>query len=102
MRCVTSLQTCLALLLAFFVAPFQHVHTEGSDHDHSSVMHAHFYRIAPAQEEHRGPSLGNADDDDHAAVWSVDAFTLVLTNALSPYVPSRVAISLFIPSVPTA
>lgn len=103
MRSVTSLQTCLALLLAFFVAPFQHVHTGvGADHDHSATMHAHFYHIAPAREEHHGTELVDADDDDHAAVWSVDTFTLVLTHALAPFVPARVALSFFIPSVPVA
>jgi hypothetical protein len=95
MRCVTALQNCLALLLAFFVSPFQHVHP-GSDRDHSATMHAHFYRIAHAQEQHNGPQLGNSDDDDHGAVWSVDSFTLVPTAELILFVPARTAGAFFV------
>src|ERR1700722_5163435 len=102
MRCVTALQTCLALVLAFFVSPFQHVHP-GSDHDHSATMHAHFYRITPAQEEqHQGPQLADADDDDHDAVWSVDSFTLVPTAALTLFAPARAADAFFVPPVAIA
>jgi hypothetical protein len=101
MRCFIALQTCLALVLAFLVAPFQHVHP-GSDHDHSATMHAHFYHIATTRVEHRGLWLEGADDDDHDAVWSVDSFTLVPTAALTPCVPSRVLASFFNPTVPLA
>jgi hypothetical protein len=101
MRCVAALQTCLALLLAFFVSPFQHVHP-GSDHDHAATMHAHFYHIAPVQEEHQGPQLVDADDDDHDAVWSVDSFTLVPTAALTLAIPARAAATFFVPPVPIA
>src|SRR6266700_2152982 len=99
MRCVTSLQTCLALMLAFFVAPFQHVHTDvGADHDHSATIHAHFYSVSPAREKHPGRTV--TDVDDHSAVRSVDLFTVVLTHGLAPFVPARLAVALFIPSVP--
>jgi hypothetical protein len=101
MRCVAALQTCLALLLAFFVSPFQHVHP-GSDHDHAATIHAHFYHIAPVQEQHQGPQLVDADDDDHDAVWSVDSFTLVPTPAVTPFVPARAADTFFVPPVPIA
>ena len=98
MRWFTALQTCLSLLLAFFVSPFEHVHTgAGADHDHSATMHAHFYRITPAREEHHGPQLVDADDDDHAAVWSVDSFTLVPTDGLTPFVPARAAFAYSVP-----
>jgi hypothetical protein len=92
---------CVALVLAFLVAPFQHVHP-GADHDHSATMHAHFYRIAPAQEQHHGLRLADADDDDHDAVWSVDSFTLIPTVALTLIVPARVVASFFNPAVPLA
>jgi hypothetical protein len=102
MRCATALQTCLALLLAFFVSPFQHVHP-GSDHDHSATMHAHFYRIAPAHEQHPdGARLEDADDDDHDAVWSVDSFTLVPTAALTLIAPEHAADAFFVRPVPVA
>ena len=100
MRRVTAPATCLALLLAFYISPFQHVHA-GSDHDHSATMHAHFKKLA-AHEEHHGPELEDSDDDDDAAVWSVDSFTLVLTAGLMPFVPARTAVALFVPAVPVA
>jgi hypothetical protein len=101
MRCVTALQTCLALVLAFFVSPFQHVHP-GSDHDHSATMHAHFYRITPAAAQRQGLWLTDADDDDHDAVWSVDSFTLVPTAVLTLVVPARAADAFFVPPMPVA
>src|ERR1700738_2546205 len=101
MRCTIALQTGLALVLAFFVSPFQHVHP-GSDHDHSATMHAHFYRIAQAQEQHNGPQLADADDDDHDAVWSVDSFTLVPAAALTLFVPSDVSVAFAVPPIPLA
>ena len=86
-----ALQTCLALLLAFFVAPFQHVHPggTGADHDHAAVVHAHFYSVHVNATERRGSQIAAADDDDHDAVWSVDTFTLALTAAIAPFIASR-------------
>jgi hypothetical protein len=101
MRCVTALQTCLALVLAFFVSPFQHVHP-GSDHEHSATMHAHFYRIATAPAQHQGLCLEDSDDDDHDAVWSVDSFTLIPAPALTLFVPTRAADECFLRPMPVA
>lgn len=93
MRCIVTLQTCFALLLAFILAPFQHVHPghgAGADSDHAGIIHAHFFSIPVAQEGSHAPGLtGPDDDDDHAAVWSVDSFTLVLTSGFAPFVPTR-------------
>jgi hypothetical protein len=101
MRCVTAIQTCLAVLLALFVSPFQHIHP-GSDHDHSATMHVHFYRVASTQEQHQAPRLVDSDDDDHDAVWSVDSFTLVLGAALTLFIPSRAADAVFVRPAPIA
>jgi hypothetical protein len=38
------------------------------------------------------------DDDDHTAVASLDTFTLVLTRALAPFIPSLGPVLLFVPS----
>jgi hypothetical protein len=100
MRRVAALQTCLALLLAFFVAPFEHVHTgggPGADHDHSGLIHAHFYSVSRPVGKRHGSELVDSDDD-HATAWSVDTFTLVLTAGLSPFVPSLGHVLLFAPS----
>jgi hypothetical protein len=96
MRRVAALQTCVALLLAFFVSPFQHVHP-GSDHDHSATMHAHFYSLTPVLAQ-----LEDADDDDHDAVWAVDSFTLVPTALLTLFVPTRSAAVFFVRPIPVA
>jgi hypothetical protein len=101
MRCIAALQTCLALLLAFFLAPFEHVHTgqqSGADHDHSGLMHAHFYSI-PALHGNQHDLEFQDFDDDHAAAWSLDTFTLVLTAGLAPFVPSRGLVLPFVLSV---
>ena len=99
MRCLAALQTCLAVVLAFFVAPFQHVHPgsgPGADHDQSGILHANFHAPTRAVEEQHGLEVVGPDDD-HDAVWSLDTFTLVLTTSLAPFVPSRGPVLLFAP-----
>ena len=97
MRRFTGLLTCVTLPLAFLLAPFQHVHT-GADHDHSSLVHAHFYSVAPVRGNQHGPAIDDVDDD-HAAVRSLDTFTLVLTTGLAPFVPPRGLVLAFVPAV---
>jgi len=90
----------VALLLAFLLAPFQHVHaaqSSGTDHDHSTLIHAHFYAAPPALGESHGPQLDHSDDD-HATARSLDTFTLVITASLSPFVPSLGPSPLSVPS----
>jgi hypothetical protein len=94
------LQTCIALLLAFFLAPFQHVHA-GPDHDHSEIIHAHFYHLHAADhsvEEPHGPEFADFDDDDHADAHSLDTFTIELGAALAPFILSRGPVLAFVPS----
>jgi hypothetical protein len=104
MRSVVALQTCIALLIAFFVAPFQHVHAghgSGSDNDHSGLIHSHFYpsnSVGRPVGGQSGPRLVDADDDDHATARSLDTFTLVLTSSPGPFVPTRGPALLFDPS----
>jgi len=93
----TALQSCLALLVAFVVAPFEHVHPGGADHDHSAVVHAHFYSVHGAVPDGQGPQIADADDDDHDEVWSVDTFTLVLPAGHAPFVVPRGPVVDFIP-----
>jgi hypothetical protein len=86
MRPLVALQTCLGLLASFFVAPFEHVHGAGADHDHAGLIHAHFYSLPSP---HRNTGLAWDDvDDDHRSAWSVDTFTLALTAGLELFVPS--------------
>jgi hypothetical protein len=74
--------------------------TGGPDHDHAGLIHAHFYThfdSAPASHsEHHGQEIDDTDDD-HAAAWSLDTFTLVLNADVSPFVlPHGLAI-FFVP-----
>ena len=97
MRRFAGLLTCVTLPLAFLLAPFQHVHT-GADHDHSGLVHAHFYSVAPVRGNQHGPTIDDVDDDN-AAVRSIDKFTLVLTIGLAPFVQARVLVHPFVPAV---
>ena len=95
MRRTVAIETSLAVLLAFFFAPFQHVHTgQDSDHAHSGEIHAHFFfpHVVPHVVEHAttgGVHIEADDDDDHAHARSVNAFTLVLPNSLALCLPGR-------------
>jgi hypothetical protein len=101
MRCFAALLTSLGLLLAFLLAPFQHVHTGGADHDHAGLIHAHFYMhiesLPASRAEHNSAGIDDVDDD-HAAAKSLDTFTLVLTAGFVPFVPSLGAVLLFVPA----
>ena len=90
MRRAAALETCLALLLALFSAPFQHVHAHG-------LVHSHFYPVAPVRAQRSG-ALAIGADDDHAQAVSLDTFTLVLTSGLAPFIPSLGPVVLFVPS----
>lgn len=96
MRSYVALQTCLALLLALLLAPFQHVHA-GPDHDHDGVVHAHFYSIPALPALPHGPQLIDPDDD-HASARSIDTFTLVIGSGLAPFALSRGPDLRFVPS----
>jgi hypothetical protein len=96
MRWIVALETSLALLLAFFVAPFTHVHRE--HHEHAGIIHSHFYSVPAGRQDHHGPAMEGQNDDDHAEAWSLDTFTIVLTAGMAPFVPKRGPTLSFIPS----
>jgi len=84
MRRAAALQTCVSLVLALCLAPFQHVH---EDHDHSVLVHSHFYGQARIHEHSRGAQID--DLDDHASVKSLDTFTLAFAPKVAPVVLTR-------------
>jgi hypothetical protein len=84
MRRAAALQTCVSLVLALCLAPFQHVH-EG--HDHNVLVHSHFYAQARIHERSRGAQID--DVDDHASVKSLDTFTLAFAPGAAPFVMPR-------------
>jgi len=84
MRRIAALQTCVSLVLALCLAPFQHVH---EDHDHSVLVHAHLYAPARVHEHSRGAQID--DVDDHASVKSLDTFTLAFAPSVAPFALPR-------------
>jgi hypothetical protein len=81
MRRVAALQTCVSLVLALCLAPFQHVH---EDHGHGVLVHAHPYSQPGAHEHSGGAQID--DVDDHASVRSLDTFTLAFAPSAAPFV----------------
>jgi hypothetical protein len=93
MRRSTALATGLAFVMAFVLAPFQHVHTgpEG-EHADAGEIHAHFFSHHTLSENAAHPASGagfDDDDDDHAHARSLDTFTLRLPNSVPLYLPAR-------------
>jgi len=82
MRRIAALQTCVSLVLALCLAPFQHVH---EDHSHGVLVHAHLYAQAPAHEHSSGTKVD--DVDDHASVKSLDTFTLAFAPRIVLLIP---------------
>jgi len=72
------------LVLAFNLAPFQHVH---QDHDHGFLVHAHLYAQTRPHGQSRGAQID--DIDDHASVKSLDTFTLAFAPKVAPVVLTR-------------
>ena len=88
-RSAAALHTCVALLLAFAMAPFEHVHSgDSKDHDHPALIHTHFFEFHVSQHTSGGPAFDDADDD-HASAWQSNSFTLVVPAAATPFVLSR-------------
>ncbi len=70
MRRVAMLPMFLALLVTFFMAPYQHVHLAtgyggAADHDHEdlAVVHAHFYAVSGPMPRKGGSDLKDLDGD---------------------------------------
>ena len=78
MRRLSLLSVSLALLLAFFMAPYQHVHLavshrENANHHHDdAVVHTHFYAVSVPTSRNSRASL---DDSDGDQAQSLDTFT---------------------------
>lgn len=82
MRRAAALQTCVSLVLALCLAPFEHVH---QDHDHHGVLvHAHPFAQTRVHEHSRGARVD--DVGDHASVKSLDTFTVAFAPRVAPFV----------------
>jgi hypothetical protein len=98
-RRLALLPASLALLQAFFMAPYQHVHLgtghEGhGDHGESTVVHAHPYAISVPISGDSRPEVEHAHKA-HASV-SLDTFATLPQTALflfcHPELPVRIVV----------
>jgi len=89
MRRAVALESCIALVAALILAPFQHVHHGDHDHDDASFIHAHFY--APVVEHaDSGPEIEDPHDEHSAA--ALDTFTIVPTAIFTLLQPPQIAV----------
>jgi hypothetical protein len=102
MRRAVAAKTILALLLAFVLAPFQHVHPDHHDHAHTGEIHAHFFPVQ-IHAEHKSSAgikiAADDDDDDHAHARSIDTYTLILPGGVPSFFPSPAPV---LPAVQTS
>ena len=103
MRRVAVLPVCLVLLVAFFMAPFQHVHIgpgrqTGSDRDHAdtTVVHTHFDTESGPISRNGGASLKDSHGD-HAS-RPLDTFTTVPQAGFSEFLLPESQIPFFAPA----
>ena len=100
MRRVSLLPVCIALLLAFLMAPYQHVHLAASHrenpnhHDDDAVVHTHFYAVSVPTSGNRGASLQDSDGD-HAR--SLDTFTTLPQVGFPAFAEPESRLLLFAP-----
>jgi hypothetical protein len=91
MRRAFAIYCSFAFVTAFVLAPFQHVHRDGSHHDHAPLIHTHLYghhtHLSDTHVDNPGEREIESPDEDQAT--SLDTFTLVLTADISPVIPSR-------------
>lgn len=100
MRRLSPLFVCLALLLAFFMAPYQHVHlaashSENADHHHDDVVvHTHFYAASVLTSPNSGASL---DDSDGDPARSLDTFTTMPQASVPAVMRPQSRLLIFVP-----
>src|SRR2546428_6247976 len=78
MRRLALIPAALALVQAFFMAPYQHVHIgsgheKHGHHEESTIVHAHPYAISVPIDANDGPAVQHSHNP-HASV-ALDTFT---------------------------
>ena len=87
MRRLGTYPALVALLLAFFMAPYQHVHPaqghehEGAGDNDSPVVHVHPYAISLPVETHNGNPVGVSHKEHDT--WFLDSFTVSTSQVTS-------------------
>ena len=104
-RRITALQVGLALLLSFYVSPYQHVHLPADHHSESGfgearrvVVHTHIYPVALIHTPPGHEKQFAADDDDHSMAQSLDTFSVITGDDVPPTVLTRIPMPLQRPS----
>jgi hypothetical protein len=98
MRRLALIPTSLALLQAFFMAPYQHVHI-GSGHEkhaESTLVHAHPYAISFSINPDDGPVVGHSHKR-HTSL-ALDTFTTLAQGILFLFLQPEAAIQIFPPT----
>jgi hypothetical protein len=101
MRRLTLLPACLALLEAFIMAPYQHVHPktgheERGDQHESTVVHAHFFAVSVPISPNSEPVLDHAHKD-HTSV-SLDTFRTFPQSAPLLFFQPELPVRVFVPT----
>ncbi len=103
MRRVAMLPVCLALLVAFLMAPYQHVHVapghqEGAGHDRegTAVIHTHFDAESAPISRNGGATFQDSHGD-HAS-RALDTFTTMPQAGFSEFLPPESRIPFFAPA----
>ena len=75
LRWLARVTVCLALLQAFVMAPYQHVHVGSGhgDHHESTFVHSHFYGVSVPINRRPGPTVEHSHEG-HRSV-ALDTFT---------------------------
>ena len=100
MRRLNLLPACLALLQAFIMAPYQHVHTgtghaEHGNHHESTLVHAHFFAVSVPIQPNSEPVLDHAHKA-HASV-SLDTFRTYPQTAAFSFFQPEPSVRVFVP-----
>ena len=92
MRGLIAFVVLAALLPAFLLAPFTHVHLGDNASNHSPLVHSHFSDPSPQPAEKT--SISHNDDQDHVAV-QLDLFQLASASPFAlpalPVAPFSIA-----------
>jgi hypothetical protein len=94
--------TCLAMVWALLMGPFQHVHERhdahhGSEgHDELPLVHTHPYGISFSA----GPDGQRRIQDSHGshAAWSLDTFTVILDAPQFLFLPTESKVRSAVPA----
>jgi hypothetical protein len=101
MRRLWLLSVSLALLVALFMAPYQHVHLASAGHEEDEhhhhddpIVHTHFYAASSPESQNSGANLDDIDGD-HAR--PIDTFTALPQVGFPPFVRPESRLLVFAP-----